>query len=263
MDLKSTSIDAVEHQRSIYDKEYSKYREYRLENWRVSYIKRIFKSLGIVPGSMKGDAFLDIGVGGTGYTVIEAARMGYRAIGIDISVEGMRRAYSFAKQSLDSDSYALCDFIVCSADHLPFRDKAFSKSCSIAVLEHIPNDDEVIKEISRVMKSGGRVFITVPNTYSRIPPIFWIPYMIHDRRVGHLRHYRAEDLARKFLKVGFRLERIVYHAHMVKVLQFILSYIFPHLRRPGSKIWWKLEELDYKLWRIPIGLNVSLVLEKK
>lgn len=86
--------------------------------------------------------------------------------------------------------------------------------------------------------------------------------MIHDRRVGHLRHYKAEDLTRKFLKEGFRLRQLVYHAHIVKTLQFMLSLLFPQLRRSNSKAWWKLEELDHKLRGIPTGLSFSLVMTK-
>ena len=44
---------------------------YRPENWRVSFVRRIFRSLGIERGQ---GAYLDVGVGGAGATVIEAAR---------------------------------------------------------------------------------------------------------------------------------------------------------------------------------------------
>lgn len=42
--------------------------KYVLENWRISYVERIFKSLDISVGSFNTeDIFLDIGVGNTGY----------------------------------------------------------------------------------------------------------------------------------------------------------------------------------------------------
>ena len=68
------------HQEEIFDKEYSSYKDY-LVNWRRSYLRRIFKYLKL----RKGDKFLDVGVGGSGYTVIEVARKGINAYGIDIS----------------------------------------------------------------------------------------------------------------------------------------------------------------------------------
>ena len=74
------------YEKQYFDQEFMRYDKYALENWRISYIKRIFHSLGI--GSEVVDCYLGIGVGGSGYTVIEAARKGNRYIGLDVSIEG-------------------------------------------------------------------------------------------------------------------------------------------------------------------------------
>lgn len=257
------AISKVRHQRRIYDEEFKEYSEYKLENWRISYINRLFNFLDIRSERAKNDTFLDVGVGGSGYTVIEASQKGLRAVGIDISTEAVKKAHLFAKKNLDLKSYDLCEFLACSATSLPFRDRSFSKGSSIAVLEHIPDDTKAIKEISRVMKRRGSFFVTVPNAYRRILPIFWIPYAVHDRRVGHLRHYRAESLVREFMRNGLDLKRFLYHANLPKVLQYLLSLMLPSLRIRSSEVWWKLEELDHKFRRVPTGLNFSLVIEKQ
>jgi len=244
-------------QKSLYDEEYVRFKEYRLENWRISYVKRIFNTLNL----KKDDIFLDIGVGGSGYTVIEVARNNIRSIGVDISPEGMKTAHRFAKNILGVKS-RLHDFIVCSATHLPFKGNSISKIASIAVLEHIPNDRCVIDEISRTMKKGGELFITVPNAYCRMLPIFAIYCYYNDRSVGHLRHYKAENLIKMFLKRDFSLKNIFYHAHLVKAVQFLLHMIFHQLRKPNSRIWWKLEEIDHKFHRISVGMQLSIHLEK-
>jgi len=244
-------------QRFLYDKEYARFKEYQLENWRISYIKRIFSTLNL----KKDDIFLDVGVGGSGYTVIEAARSNVRAIGVDISSEGMKTAHQFAENILGAKS-SLCDFIVCSATHLPIKSNSISKMALIAVLEHIPDDKCVFDELSRIMKNKGELFITVPNTYQRMLPIFWVYCYFNDRAVGHLRHYKAEALAREFLKRGFSVEKIFYHAHIVKAVQFLLHMMFKQLRKPNSRIWWMLEEMDHKLHKIPVGMQLSLHLKK-
>ncbi|MDI7277460.1 MAG: class I SAM-dependent methyltransferase, partial [Anaerolineae bacterium] len=60
---------------------------------------------------------------------------------------------------------------VCVADatRQPFRDSVFDIATSISTMEHIPNDGDVraAHEIGRVLRSGGRCFISVP--YSPAP----------------------------------------------------------------------------------------------
>jgi hypothetical protein len=50
--------------------------------------------------------------------------------------------------------------------------------------------------------------------------------------------------------------------HFVKILQYLLSLLFHQVRRPNSRIWWKLEELDLKLYKLPTGLHLSIIMQK-
>lgn len=249
-------------QQEIYNREFKEYTEYHLDNWRISYLKRIFELLEMGEKDGTKNTFLDIGVGGSGYTVIEAARKGYWSIGVDISNEGMRKAHKFASTSLNMNSAKLCDFLVCSAEKLPFRDRAFMKICSVALLEHVADDDSVISEISRVIASNGKVFITVPNAYQRMPPFVRFVYKSHDRKVGHLRHYTAEELIKKFLSKKMVFLNVTYSANFPKMIQYALSILFPWLKKRNSRIWWKLEYLDSKFQRIPTGLHTSMSFRK-
>ena len=132
---------------------------------------------------------------------------------------------------------------------------------SIAVLEHVPNDKQAMAEIARVVKPSGEVFLTVPNTYQRIVPIFWLPYYFWDKKVGHLRHYKAEHLLSEFSLMGFFANDVLYSGHLVKMSQILLSRIFPSLGKQDSKLWWKLEELDLKSTS-PTGLQLTLLMRK-
>ena len=51
------------HQREYFDAEFAGYEEYEVENWRLSYIERIFGALGVLDGQ---GPYLDVGVGGSG-----------------------------------------------------------------------------------------------------------------------------------------------------------------------------------------------------
>src|SRR4051794_36558645 len=83
-----------EHQREYFDSEFAGFDEYRVDDWRKSFNDRMFSALRIGGNG----AYLDVGVGGSGATVIEAARAGTEAAGCDLSVEGVLRAARFAEE---------------------------------------------------------------------------------------------------------------------------------------------------------------------
>ncbi len=240
-------------QKSFFDKEYAEQSSIKIENWRIGYLKRVFRLLNIKPD----DKFLDIGCGGLGYIVIEVTKSKHcYSSGVDISSAGARQASSICQEKLKPSS--TIGFIACSATHLPFIDSFFSKITLIMVLEHVPNDQAVISEISRICKSKGRILITVPNSYSRCLPILTLAKIKADKAVGHLRSYKAEDLLNLSLHNGFVLQSLEYHAHFIKAVQNVLQRF---LR--DDKVWWMLENLDYSMRKIPVGSAFTIVLKKR
>lgn len=65
------------------------------------------------------------------------------------------------KQAKRSGAYI--SLIKESGDHIPYADGYFASVISNSVLEHIPDLDPVIHEVSRVLKSGGAFIFCVPN----------------------------------------------------------------------------------------------------
>jgi SAM-dependent methyltransferase len=258
--------DLADHrrrQREIFDREFSRYQRYHLENWRVSYLQRMYTQLQLPaePSATAAGRFLDIGVGGTGYSVIEAARRGVAAVGIDLSEQGTHKAYLFAQEELGKDTR--CAFVVASADALPFVDGAFRWAASVAVLEHVPRDDLACSEMARAVCREGRIFVSVPNTYAQTPLLYQVLGRINDRKVGHLRHYAAEELIARFERWGIRLANLTYHAHNIKILQWILSLLLPAMRQPEAALWWWLEQHDLRQKNNPWASMISLTLIRK
>lgn len=254
----------LQRQIRIFAKAYKRIGNYSLENWRLSYLKRIFAGLNInrAGASNLEERLLDIGVGGTGYTVIEAAKRNILSVGIDLSWEGMKKAAQLAREVFKSKADKRYNFLVSSAQDLPFKDNTFSKIISVAVMEHLPDDKKAFDEITRVTRSQGKIFIMVPNAYP-VPLLYKILNMINDRRMGHLRHYLAKEMIREFKKRGFELEDLIYHAHSIKILQWILSIIIPPFRRTDSRFWWKLEERDLSQRDNPRANAFSIAMTKK
>lgn len=52
--------------------------------------------------------------------------------------------------------------IVAVNDKIPLKDGVVDFCLSIAVLEHVPSPEDIIAEIDRVLKPGGRAFVFVP-----------------------------------------------------------------------------------------------------
>ncbi|MBI4217169.1 MAG: methyltransferase domain-containing protein [Chloroflexi bacterium] len=227
--------------RDFYDMEYSKLQHYHLENWRLSYLERVFRRLDLGNTDPDRDRLLDIGVGGCGFTVIEAAKRGLKATGIDLSGVAVSKADSFAHSYLDDDSRQRCEFIACSAEMLPFADGSFSKVCSISVLEYISNDIKAMDEMARITRKGGRIFICVTNGGFFLSKI---NDLLYDRR--KMRRYRAEHLIEMYRRRGFVVVDLTFHAHLVKVLQYGLQALFPSLRDAKSSLWWSLEKSDLR-----------------
>ena len=236
-----------------FEKHYSKFskEEYCLENWRLSMLKRIFSTVN----KEKVKAYLDIGCGATGYTTIEGAKRNkWLSFGADISIEAMLRAKNLAKKQGVED---LTGFVVCSAESLPFKDATFDFVSAISLLEHLENDEKVIKEVSGILEKKGSFYVCVPNTYWRMWLFLWPIYFYFDRKIGHKRHYSVEDLTKKMKKDGFEIEKVFYNGHLIKLAQLALE----KLGRVNDKTWWKLEEKDINT--NPISLQLNALYRKK
>jgi SAM-dependent methyltransferase len=73
---------------------------------------------------------------------------------------------------------------------------------SFNVLEHVPDDDAVLRDLFARLRAGGRLMLYVPA--------FLCLFSAMDRRVGHLRRYRAGDLIAKVQRAGFKIDRARY-----------------------------------------------------
>jgi 2-polyprenyl-6-hydroxyphenyl methylase / 3-demethylubiquinone-9 3-methyltransferase len=114
--------------------------------WRVPYFRFILTELQIEP---KSKPTLDVGCGG-GLLAEEFAAMGFAVTGIDPSNVSIAVARAHAAQN-----GLRIDFRVGYGDDLPFEDQTFEVAYCCDVLEHIPNWDQVIGEIARVLKPNG------------------------------------------------------------------------------------------------------------
>ena len=224
--------DQYTAQRAYFDSEFQAYDHYALENWRVAYLKRL-RAAELLHGDTP---LVDVGVGGSGYTVIEAARAGRPAVGCDLSLAGLRSARRFAAAEGVLDRTL---WVCCSAERLPLASGAFGSALAIAVLEHVPDDAAAWRELARVLRPGGLAWVTVPHALEHVPRALRRANRRHDRRMGHLRRYDAETLAAAATAAGLQPVELQFTGHAVKVLQFLAG-------RFSDALWWWCERRDQR-----------------
>lgn len=88
---------------------------------------------------------------------------------------------------------------------------------SINVLEHIEDDESALRDIYSKLKPSGKVFIYVPA--------FQILYSSMDRKVGHYRRYRKQELREKLARAGLE----VLNSRHADSLGFLASLVFKYV----------------------------------
>ena len=232
---------------------------YRPENWRVS-SRPPHLSLAGYRGGAKA-AYLDVGVGGAGATVIEAARLGVEATGCDLS--GARGPEREQAGPIGERRRANAHFVACAAESLPFPDDSFACASAVAVLEHVEDDPKAAAELARVVCQPAGSGSPSPLAYRYILPPLWPVYAWHDRKLGHKRHYDEARTRRPPPRAGLEHAETTYTGHAVKVLQLALDRLLPSSTPRGNRLWWRLERLDLRASHRPYGaLQLNVVFRK-
>lgn len=111
---------------------------------------------------------------------INTAKLNSRALGVEKNVRYFRRELPFANIPGKHDSVLMTE-----------------------VIEHLPDEDVVLKAANKVLKKNG---ILIISTRSLNAPLYRLNLTkLHDRRVGHLRRYTIGKLGRIVTMAGFKV----------------------------------------------------------
>jgi SAM-dependent methyltransferase len=157
---------------------------------------------------------LDMGCGG-GRHAFEAWRRGARVVALDTSEAELKEVRSVLGGMLDAhevvDGGGIGGAVNGDALVLPFADSTFDCVIASEVLEHVWADQRAIAELTRVLRPGGRMAVTVPTRWPE--RVCWaLDHRYHDAPGGHIRIYRQRDLEAKLEAAGLWL-RGSHHAH--------------------------------------------------
>lgn len=142
--------------------------------------------------------FLEIGCG-TGFVLqnLEIHFPGANFHGTEYYEAGL----AFARQRVPSARFTCLD-----ATQMD-EEGAYDVIGAFDVLEHIPEDQKTLENLSRALKPGGFLAVTVPQH-------MWL-WSDVDRQAHHVRRYTSSDLCKKLAFGGFR---VVYRTSFVSLL---------------------------------------------
>ena len=150
--------------------------------------------------------FLDIGCG-EGYSLIEAESKGWNAYGLDIT------DHRIADAKTNTIKFINCD-LHSSKLQSDFFDAVYLDS----VLEHVVNPMEYLKEIFRILKDGGILYLGVPNEDSLFNDIRKIAYQVSNKNVTekikpfqspyHINGFNTGSLKFSLEKAGFKVVKL-------------------------------------------------------
>jgi SAM-dependent methyltransferase len=159
--------------------------------------------LGVKPGEL----VLDLGCG-AGRHSFEAQERGAHVIAVDLDDVVLKDVHQMMKAI---GSPGAC--VVGDALSLPFADGSFDRIIASEVLEHIPEDSAAMAEITRVLKPGGTVSVTVPRAWPE--GVCWLlSKEYHSNEGGHVRIYRRGQLVGRLSDAGL----IAYDGHHAHAL---------------------------------------------
>lgn len=109
-----------------------------------------------------GSQALEIGCGLGELATYLASLSPSRLVAADFSAVAIRKARASAHHlGLDNVEFAVEDI-----ERLSFADETFDVVVSCETVEHVPDPELAVHELARVLKPGGRLFLTTPNYLS-------------------------------------------------------------------------------------------------
>jgi 2-polyprenyl-3-methyl-5-hydroxy-6-metoxy-1,4-benzoquinol methylase len=180
------SVDYISHtdsKRSLFEKAYHFIKSIALKN-KLELINSLQPAKGRI---------LDIGAG-TGDFLAVAKINGWQTIGVEPSDKAraiaLKKEVSFVEDTAELES------------------QSFDAISMWHVLEHVPNLDNQIKELKRLLKPNGSLIVAVPNFKSfdaKYYGAFWAAYDVPI----HFWHFSKKAIKALFKKEQMELEKVI------------------------------------------------------
>lgn len=225
--------------------------------WRAGQERRLGMLNEAAP--LAGKRVLEIGCG-IGMYLRAVRRFTEHVVGLDVEEERV----------VEGSHRGIPQMLVGAGERLPFEDGCFDVVFSHEVLEHVDDDRQVCREMARVLRTGGRAVIFVPN---RLYPfethgiywrrqyhfgnklfVNWLPDFLRNRLAPHVRAYTSAGLRGLFIGTPMR---VINHTQVYPGFDNIVAR-YGTKGRALRRIMQALESTPLRVY----GLSHFLVMEK-
>lgn len=157
---------------------------------------------------LAGARVVDVGCGG-GLLSESLARAGAQVCGIDMG----REVIDIAKLHLHESELTVDYRVQSSADLAEAEPGTFDVVCCMELIEHVPEPDALVRDLARLVRPGGRVFV---STINRTPAAFgaailgaeYISKMLPHGTHHYAKFIRPSELSRMLRHAGLELENL-------------------------------------------------------
>jgi ubiquinone/menaquinone biosynthesis C-methylase UbiE len=168
----------------------------------TSFIRRLeWRKMMAWLDPQRGEKVLDVACG-AGELSLAVARKGCEVCGVDMSAAAIEYARALSHRAGIS-----CRFEIADAERLPFPDGFFDKVICSSSMEHFGDDSRALREMTRVLRPGGRVVLTV-DSLNR--PISDKLKARHRKKASVVRYYTRDTLEASLQEAGQELLRNEY-----------------------------------------------------
>lgn len=145
-------------------------------------------------GIRDGERVLDIGCGGGRHSLEACKEASCVVYALDIDSGGLSDVRQMF-QALDKQGESRGKWVLIRGNilSLPFKDASLDKIICSEVLEHVPDDQQGISEMVRVLRDDGVIAISVP-TYLTEAICWKLSRDYHNQPGGHIRIYKTGEL---------------------------------------------------------------------
>ena len=147
------------------------------------------------------DLVLDMGCGEGRHAISLHAIEDNNSVAFDLSYDDVKIAKDRLLDFDTSQNKSFCQFGVGDIDNLSFKDNSYDVVICSEVLEHVEDPEIALKELARVLKTGGKLAVSVPRFFPE-----WLCWKISDEYSktpgGHVRIFRHNQLKEMVKKNG-------------------------------------------------------------
>lgn len=197
--MKEQEKQSIAATKACFEESFKEAQFYNQQTQDSEHLSKILSILDIKQGMR----ILDLGCG-SGYLSFQAAGRNQEAqvVGLDIVSDALVANREHAKK----ENITNVEFISYDGIIFPFEDESFDMVITRYALHHFPTIQTSMNEVARVLKKGGRFFLSDPRPNDCDTTRFVDAYM-QLKKDGHIRFYTKAEWEEIMKEAGMMLEK--------------------------------------------------------